>query len=82
MASRKVKKLIKNVNAGMNYYEQNRDRINENVNHAAASIQGAAQKVRATKQAVANARAKVTPIAKKKPGVPRNTPVRQQRQYS
>lgn len=76
-----MKKLIKNVNAGMNYYEQNRDRINENVNHATASIQGAAQKVRATKQAVANAKAKVTPVAKKKPGIPKN-PQARQRQYS
>ena len=65
MASKKVKKLMRDVNAGMTYYEKNRDRIQENVQHATATAQSAAQKIRTARQTAAKVKARI-PVAKKK----------------
>lgn len=86
MAQKKMKKLMGNVSKGMDYYEKNRERINENVDYATNSIRSGAQKVQATRQAIANAKAKI-PVRKKKMAPPQMqvaTAVpaqRRQRQY-
>lgn len=86
MAERRIKKLTKGITKGMDYYEKNRDRINENVDYATNSIRSGAQKVQATRQAIANAKAKI-PVRKKKmtpPQMQAATAVpaqRRQRQY-
>jgi hypothetical protein len=85
MAQKKMKKLMGNVSKGMDYYEKNRERINENVDYATNSLRSGAQKVQATRQAIANAKAKI-PVRKKKvvpPQVPVAMPAqaRRQRQY-
>lgn len=85
MAQKKMKKLMGNVSKGMDYYEKNRERINENVDYATNSLRNGAQKVQATRQAIANAKAKL-PVRKKKmvaPQVPQAMApqVRRQRQY-
>ena len=77
-----------NVSKGMDYYEKNRERINENVDYATNSLRSGAQKVQATRQAIANAKAKI-PVRKKKMAPPQMqaatampAPVnRRQRQY-
>ena len=69
MAQKKMKKLMGNVSKGMDYYEKNRERINENVDYATNSLRSGAQKVQATRQAIANAKAKI-PVRKKKMAPP------------
>ena len=86
MAQRRIKKITAGLTKGMDYYEKNRDRINENVDYATNSIRSGAQKVQATRQAIANAKAKI-PVRKKKmtpPQMQTATAVpaqRRQRQY-
>ena len=86
MAQKRIKKITAGLTKGMDYYEKNRDRINENVDYATNSIRSGAQKVQATRQAIANAKAKI-PVRKKKmtpPQMQAATAVpaqRRQRQY-
>ena len=65
MAQKRIKKLTAGLTKGMDYYEKNRERINENVDYATNSLRSGAQKVQATRQAIANAKAKI-PVRKKK----------------
>ncbi len=69
MAQKRIKKLTAGLTKGMDYYEKNRERINENVDYATNSLRSGAQKVQATRQAIANAKAKI-PVRKKKMAPP------------
>ena len=86
MAQKRIKKITAGLTKGMDYYEKNRDRINENVDYATNSLRSGAQKVQATRQAIANAKAKI-PVRKKKMTPPQTQTAtavpaqRRQRQY-
>jgi hypothetical protein len=69
MAQKRIKKIAAGLTKGMDYYEKNRERINENVDYATNSLRSGAQKIQATRQAIANAKAKI-PVRKKKMAPP------------